>query len=288
MSTKIYDAYRFDEYYNIRQIDEKMQMLRAMIKEQALQMIQRAICTEYAYYYGFNQFHSKEEIANLIKAAKEKENPRLASIWQYVLEEEWKLLYMEIYLYYTERVEDAEKHPTIRNHEFWYRSMLQIIPIKDKILLMYFGNEELQKIVERQPYIQEYHYQNQSDRLECISKEKWNIRKTDWEKAIGPDYIPKYHGFSVSLCPYADGFFNIPKPDFSTIKKKELIRELTVTFSDYPIQPKEEEVNEWIAYYSSSEYLEWLQEKKKFVQKKLRLPEEKEICNESTDDNYIF
>lgn len=278
MSTKIYDAYRFDKGYDIQQIDGKMELLRAEIKDHARQMIQSAICTEYAYYYGYHQFHSKDEIQNLMKTAEKTENRRLVKIWKYVLEEEWKLLYIEIFLYYAERVSEAEKHPTIMNQEFWYRSILQIIPIKDKILLMYFGNQELQKIIEKQPYIQEYHYQNQVDRPGCISEAEWKDRKEDWEVAIGPDYVPKYHGFSVSLCPFDEGVFDIPEADFSTIKNSHsLIQKLAGTFSDYPNPPKKDEVNNWITYCSSAEYLEWLQEKIKFVQENLILPKEKDI-----------
>lgn len=72
MSTKIYDAYRFDKGYDIQQIDGKMELLRAEIKDHARQMIQSAICTEYAYYYGYHQFHSKDEIQNLMKTAEKR------------------------------------------------------------------------------------------------------------------------------------------------------------------------------------------------------------------------
>ena len=44
-----------------------------------------------------------------------------------------------------------------------------------------------------------YHYQNQCDKPDDISDEEWNKRESDWNTAIGPDYIPANHGLQVQL-----------------------------------------------------------------------------------------
>lgn len=44
-----------------------------------------------------------------------------------------------------------------------------------------------------------YHYQNQTDKPEGISKAAWDKRCKDWDDAIDSDYIPAHHGFGINL-----------------------------------------------------------------------------------------
>ena len=44
-----------------------------------------------------------------------------------------------------------------------------------------------------------YHYQNQTDKPEGISKVAWDKRCKGWDDAIDSDYIPAHHGFGINL-----------------------------------------------------------------------------------------
>ena len=50
--------------------------------------------------------------------------------------------------------------------------------------------------------IADYHYQNQTDEPDNISDAEWKRRAKDWDKAIGPDYIPLNHGMEFTLLDY--------------------------------------------------------------------------------------
>ena len=41
-----------------------------------------------------------------------------------------------------------------------------------------------------------YHYQNQTDKPEGISKAAWDKRCRDWDDVIDPDYIPAHNDCS--------------------------------------------------------------------------------------------
>ena len=77
-------------------------------------------------------------------------------------------------------------------------SSLQIFPLKDKILFTFYGTSSLEQILEKEPDIEEYHYQNQSDMPEDMSEEEWEQRRIDWERAM-PSGIPAKNGFGVEL-----------------------------------------------------------------------------------------
>lgn len=62
---------------------------------------------------------------------------------------------------------------------------------------MYFGAPDLQVLIENNPLFHEYSYND--NRPDSISDEEWETRESDWEKAIGPDYIPSNHGWNIQL-----------------------------------------------------------------------------------------
>ena len=64
---------------------------------------------------------------------------------------------------------------------------------------MYFGNTDIRRFIENHEMFEDYHYQNQCDKPDDISDEEWDKRESDWNDAIGPDYIPANHGWQVQL-----------------------------------------------------------------------------------------
>ena len=119
---------------------------------------------------------------------------------------------------------------------------------------MYFGDEIVRKYLEiKTDYFSDYHYQDQTDRSEDISESEWKHRCADWDKAIGPDYIPSHHGWSVELfdaenlvplfSPYEGKYrFNFP----STNESLKLLRETMTSISSVEGYPQSDEYKQWV------------------------------------------
>lgn len=84
-----------------------------------------------------------------------------------------------------------------------HEAELVFIPCDNKMFVMYFGDPIYKSVIadDHEHYV-DYHYQNQCDRPEWITDEEWEQRSKDWEKAIGPDYVPSRHGLTFSLVDY--------------------------------------------------------------------------------------
>ena len=88
-------------------------------------------------------------------------------------------------------------------HESNHKAKMMFIPCGRKTLGMFFGDDSYYKILfEDTENIADYHYQNQTDRPDDISDAEWRRRAKDWNKAIGPDYIPLNHGMEFTLLDY--------------------------------------------------------------------------------------
>lgn len=77
-----------------------------------------------------------------------------------------------------------------------------VIPLgKGKtLLLLYCENKEMIKMWNRLPFIKDYHYQDQTDKPRNISEKNWNIRRKDWDKALGYSAaIEKGYTFTFTL-----------------------------------------------------------------------------------------
>lgn len=64
-----------------------------------------------------------------------------------------------------------------------------VIPLRKgkTLLLLYCQNKEMTKMWEKLKFIKDYHYQDQTDKPRNISEKNWEIRKNDWDKALGWD-----------------------------------------------------------------------------------------------------
>lgn len=61
------------------------------------------------------------------------------------------------------------------------------IPLKGRILVLYYGNTgpEYLEAFESLAEVEDYHYQNSTDKPNSISQKAWNKRKFDWNLALG-------------------------------------------------------------------------------------------------------
>ena len=274
MSTKIYDAYILSKNYSLFNLNGLMDSIKKEIHPVGARMIKSLIVKDFLYRYYNLQLHGKEAIENLIATIdnKSKASREEKHLWGILLKENWDLLYFYIGMNILDKIKDTCKAHTILNSDYDFRCKLQVIPLKTKTLLMYFGNCDLRKYITNNKYISDYHYQNQTDRPDYITSKEWNQRRKDWDKAIGPDYIPSNHGFAVNLfnvdynlclhpkC-FEDLFISDEEKD---ILKSSLIDELIDTYKDYPNPPEEQAAMS--DYLRSEEYKKWRIEKRKLIE----------------------
>ena len=197
MSTKIYNAYIFDKNYGMYELEQLLNPIKDNIKKMAIKMKKKWLMSEYFYYCDYLKVHGKEKcqknadkIEPMNKLSKYKKQ-----IWEDLVNEKFSLLFFDIDCYFSEKIQCNNGLNCLFND---YNASLQVIPLKDKILAMYFGNPDFFRECDFS-FLNDYHYQNQCDKPEDIPDKAWKERKNDWDKAIGPDYIPANHGFSVEL-----------------------------------------------------------------------------------------
>lgn len=76
---------------------------------------------------------------------------------------------------------------------------------KKMLALFYAENEEFTKCWESIKGVSEYHYQNQSDQPDELSKAEWRQREKDWNQALPYNAaVPAMRGFVFKFC---DDFF---------------------------------------------------------------------------------
>jgi len=120
----------------------------------------------------------------------------------------------------TVHFELCERHREIertkqRDPEIDFSFVLSILPLKNKILGIYYGeNEKIINAWMNSDFVLEYHYQNQSDRPKDISYEEWRQRKRDWDKALEYD-VPCMRGFMADI---------ITKTNYLYIEEDEIIK----------------------------------------------------------------
>lgn len=285
MSLKIYNAYKLKNEYNLFELNQKFDTLRAEINAICIKDILSRVIRETLYFYHFKQIHDDKVIANVSKKCSGKDMLYMKRIWNAALDNDWFCVYVETYMHLIDEISKSAKSPFMDNYD--YRCILQIIPLDTKTLVMYFGNQTcLTHIEAMSDFLQDYHYQNQTDRPNNISKEAWSLREKDWDKAIGPDYIPCQHGFSVSL-------FNTDNimPIFDLAQVKDInmptveeqlqdTRESLTSISSVIGYPSEFKPSEWLEFIKSDPYKEWVKESNKAIQQQCDIITDfNEFCN---------
>lgn len=193
MSTKIYDAYKFDKKYNLSELNNIFDELRKECNTYALSLYSCELLKYFIYLKDLSEILEKEDNKKYFNKIID---PDYLKVFDY-----FKKGKMILAFTFVENIMRSEISDFCEcNYYDYFKANLCIYPIRGKILALYTGNKDIQNnVIKNQNYLLDYHYQNQTDRPENISKTEWNKRDNDWNKAIGPDYIPSQHGFQVSL-----------------------------------------------------------------------------------------
>lgn len=188
MSTKIYNGYRFKEPVTLQQVQSFTQRLREKLAPLAKQEYCKAIIREivemidmnqYGYFTTCHYFH-KFEKSSLFRASCR---------------------------YYDERI-SLLKSKNKRDPDVDFDFSICIIPLQSKdstLILLYTEQSFLRKAFVEFPEIEEYHYQNQSDKPDEITEADWDIRRKDWDEGLG-DFAPIEVGLEYR--PYSFDRFN--------------------------------------------------------------------------------
>jgi len=265
VSTKIYNAYVLDKNYSMYELEQLLKPVKENIKKMAIDMKKRWLISEYFYYCDYLKVHGKEkckEKADRIKV-EDKLSECQKQIWEDLANESLQYLDLHIDWYFSERLQFFERHSLCNN----YKALVQVIPLANKTLAMYFGNPDFFQECNFS-FLSDYHYQNQCDKPEDISDEEWDKRKNDWDKAIGPDYIPAKHGFAVELFNKEwdfgiTNFKKIKKEFYPTMEQR--IKRIIETF-DEPDFPKDVSVSQYLDYIESEQHKNWVKEKSKEIE----------------------
>jgi hypothetical protein len=122
-----------------------------------------------------------------------------------------------------------------------YSFEVEIIPIKNKILLMPFTERrELIKLLSRQKYLKFYGYWNNTDPDENCTEKEWEQRHKDWDEALPWIGIPAQNGFSVTLSPPCPHWPEYPScdmiiplmPDFEERVRRRANRQGWINMTD--------------------------------------------------------
>ena len=217
MSTKIYDAYRFNipgnSYLDVSNDAEGLRNIaedvaKKLFVEQMIQTLVTALDLKNA--VGNDEIERQINLALHQKdIAREADNNYTYLYWD---------SFAEFYrLIYDAKIRDTDDLGTCLRKASWRltdivrtdwhtneilsmnRTVMQVIPYKNDVLAMLFGNVDVLSAVRRSKYLVDFHYQDQTDKPDEISIEEWNEREKVWDEAIGPDYIPARHGMTLTL-----------------------------------------------------------------------------------------
>lgn len=278
MSTKIYDAYKLAQPYTLIQLNQKLDELRVEIQKIGIRSILEKAINLTLYVYNYTCACGMEAVDEMIEKTDMKKHPEIKSsywnrIWNKAKDGQWNAVYFGCFRQIINKIDETSKSPF--DYDYDYRCNLQIIPMKRKTLVLYFGNAEMQQYLESLPdFLTDYHYQDQTDKPDDISTYKWKRREKDWELAIGPDYIPGRHGFSAKLF---DTQYIIPvyRPSeidgvkFPTVNAQiSAVREALSSIKNVDGYDENQSISERIAFTNSEPYIKWFNDANKMIKEK--------------------
>lgn len=280
MSTKIYDAYKLAQPYTLYQLNQKLDELRVEIQKIGIRSIREKALELTLYVYNYKCACGTEAIDEMIEKTDMNKHPEIKScvwawdkIWKEAKNEQWKAVYHYSRLRIIDKIKECAKSPF--KFDYDYRCNLQIIPMKRKTLVLYFGNLEMQQYLESLPdFLTDYHYQDQTDKPDDISTYKWKQREKDWENAIGPDYIPCLHGFRAELFDI-ECLMTVYTPSqiddvkFPTVNAQiSAVREALPSIKNVGGYDENQSISERIAFTHSEPYIKWFNDSNKMIKEK--------------------
>lgn len=266
MSTKIYDAFKFDKQYSVLEIGQLADKWRKDIAVIAEQKYAALYVKQLIYYYDLYKIRGVEFIKQLVKKSEESGKETYTTrMLKDMAANGYKYLLLHIDRYLRENIKTDEFL------QYDFRCKMTIHPIPRKTLCMVFAGREFYDYLENQPELKDYHYQNQTDRPDEISSRAWNKRRDDWDKAIGPDYVPINHGMSITLLEpeSSNGMCFITNTILHDMKDhQELMpdvnkraKRIAETFENPDKNLDNMSVSEIMTYTRSDEYKAWMNSK---------------------------
>jgi len=164
---------------------------------------------------------------------------------------------------FEERVKKI-KNTSLRDPSVDWNFSVTVFPLKNKMLGMYFcDNNELEKLWLAKPYVEDYHYQNQTDQPENVSNKEWEQRRKDWDITLPGLGVPCLSGFTMDVVPnhyfitvFRIGAKNVLKciPSL-TDRVKPIAAELV--FRDFCRKKRIKEIPKSHEFESYFKYIDW-------------------------------
>jgi len=270
MSTKIYTGFRFQDDMTLMQIHEAIMKFQKMADDIVFDEVANWITRTSVWYFdsltmGWLEGESKETSMRscVLSAASQMLNKMKREMDKSMVRDPWIDFTMEI----------------------------SILPLgRKKILGMYFAeNQRLINAWMSQPFVNEYHYQNQTDRPNDISVSEWRKRRRDWDKIFKDSSVPAMCGFRAQLTPK---YYPIIQVDEVLKRVKTLAERAFSVAREMLYREKEDEGEPTIAKITT--WFQWmnktpegqaaLKAKIKEVKKKLK----KRICKNDLLERFRF
>lgn len=257
MSLKIYNGFKFDKDYSLRELNNILAPIRKKVQEKAEQLYFQKVVEEFLYIYDCYTIWGEETALARMREFSE------------MKELDWLSIFYRIDHGVYKKIKEAE-NASKRDFDYDLSCSIQILPTSDKLLFTLYGEKmELCDIVKDAPFTQEYHYQNQSDKPEDISEEEWAQRYNDWKEAM-PEWIAARNGFSVNFVDiysfnFASGFDNLRATKFNIPDIKTRAKRLA-----FDVGVPEHVKKITLSFLCSDEYKEFLQEQIKVLSPKLK------------------
>ncbi len=171
MSTKIYDAFRIKN----KTLESVLEDMKAFRKT-AMPIL-------------------KEGLAKMIAGQITR---KIDSVALGYSEERSKKPFIEVWMEVCDRVHKV-KTTQRRDPEIDFMFDISVFPLDGDILgIMFCEHEPLKGLWMSQKGIEDYHYQDSTDRPEQIPEAEWDQRREDWDKVLGWE-TPAQQGFSHTI-----------------------------------------------------------------------------------------
>lgn len=262
MSIKIYNGYIIQKNLTLMELNELMNTLRKKWQEKMLRMYKKLYFEKFSLYSDLYVVNP-----DTCKKILEENNISL------FLQKETFSETLAVNLLWSLSDKIAKVSASGKYSPYNLSAQLQLLPLSDKLRILSFGNSEVDDLLQdiyASMGIEEYHYQNQTDKPEKISEEEWERRYQDWKMAM-PTWIPEESGFSVKLF----------SENWLPMSTKGIIE--TSSYEEYK-KPLERRCSRLVTYlipypefngsnygvFSTKEFSEWKKEQAKQLEDRLK------------------
>jgi hypothetical protein len=191
MSTKIYNGYKFKTAPSLTELQKISFKIRDRVKPIAANLYYKRFIFEMVDAFDKNQYGYWDESMYFINQMRGE-------------------LYSGVDMYLYKRIQHMEMKQE-RDPSVDFKFSYTVIPLQSRnevLLLLYTEQKLLLEAFESMSEIEDYHYQNSSDRPKKISEKLWEQRRKDWDEALGGDgwATPAESGFTYE--PFTSGKFH--------------------------------------------------------------------------------